>query len=396
MASTVYMFGAGINRLVTDFDGLHPPLISDFFQIVLKHHSLGDEHYRERIKELFKYINRYWKVSVDDLRDQPFDLETCFTLIQQQLIEAQQEGNESALRELFIIRYQLTVAFAELLSAFEHGIYRSEEFLELGKIVLAEKATVITFNYDTLVEATVESASNVRGKAPDSYLKGPAGLGKLDEVVTDEELPYSHMNWNRPLGYGIRFDDVQLHRTGLPTYVEGKRFYGHPENQLYDNPILKLHGSINWFRHTSMLMHPGLKQARPDPNPKDGQTVITSASGWRLNELPNINLWFLDPIIVTPALYKDLSDPLLKAIWQRALAELKVCHRLIVGGYSFPPTDFGVRKLFLEAFVENVPEELIVINPDTSVGELIKNFCHFKKSVLVFRDLSEFVERYHS
>ena len=42
---------------------------------------------RRHLQELFNYIERYWKLSVDSLRERSFDIEACFTLLQQQQIE---------------------------------------------------------------------------------------------------------------------------------------------------------------------------------------------------------------------------------------------------------------------------------------------------------------------
>lgn len=49
----------------------------------------------------------------------------------------------------------------------------------------------------------------------------------------------------------------------------------------------------------------------------------------------------------------------------------------------------------LEAFADQEFEELIVINPDTSVVQTAQNLCHFRKPVLVCRDLTEYVAFHH-
>ena len=59
------------------------------------------------------------------------------------------------------------------------------------------------------------------------------------------------------------------------------------------------------------------------------------------------------------------SEPSILELRRRAKDKLRACGRL-VGGYSFPPTDFATRRLFLEAFSNRTPVEL-VINPDTGV-----------------------------
>ncbi len=53
MAETVYLLGAGINRVIKDWNGLQPPLATDFFQQALRLHDGGSEQYREKVKPLF-------------------------------------------------------------------------------------------------------------------------------------------------------------------------------------------------------------------------------------------------------------------------------------------------------------------------------------------------------
>src|SRR5205807_9213767 len=113
-----------------------------------------------------------------------------------------------------------------------------------GKMIYDQKAVILSFNYDTMTEAAIESGSGLRGLYPK---RTEFRLGRTDSI-TEEELVFSHYNWNRPLGYGIRFDIVQLHRAGVGAYVDGKRFYANAKNRLYDWEMIKLHGSLNWFR----------------------------------------------------------------------------------------------------------------------------------------------------
>lgn len=72
------------------------------------------------------------------------------------------------------------------------------------------------------------------------------------------------------------------------------------------------------------------------------------------------------------------------------------CKRLIIGGYSFPPTDFHMKHLFLEAFRENKLEELIVINPDSNIIKTAKELCHYRGQVKYYSDLKEFYCSYQT
>lgn len=383
MSYAVYVFGAGINRGIRDWHGLSPPLANDFFQQVLRSKKYASEHYLSRTENVWRYIDQYWKLSIEELKSKPFNLEECFSLLQLQKWEAQVQGDREHFVNLSLTELQLTSLLTEFLGEFSHFGHTSDSFSELGRIILQEEPTVLTFNYDTLLEESIESASGV-SDVPESF------RGEPSDEISDEELAYSHMKWNRPLAYGIQFDEVQLQRAGLPAYVNGDRFYGHPDNDLYDWSILKLHGSLNWFEYSGEPRYPFLDR-RSAKN--KGDTVLCNATPW-LNELPDIDNEILFPLIITPVLYKQMrSNDIIPRIWEKARGKLSACRRLVVGGYSFPVTDFHTRRLFLESFEERSPEEIVIINPDTSIVERVKDLAHFERPVLVCNDLDEFVRR---
>ncbi|CAN5346694.1 hypothetical protein BH20ACI1_BH20ACI1_01330 [soil metagenome] len=407
MSETVFMFGAGINRILIN-DGLQPPLATDFFQQIFKQKrsTRAEEFFIEERYLLFGYIERYWKLSIEQLKDKPFDLEECYTLIQLQKIDAEKKGNKDLFNELWQIESQLTILFAEYLANFHlpynldfHKPDVSKPFHLLGEVIYKEKATVITFNYDTLLEGVIQNASDANQNSP----KNLTDVLFRRIEVTDETIAYSHHNWNIPLAYGIEFDEVQLYIAGGPLYVSGERFYSHPQNQIYGNPFLKLHGSVNWFTFSGNKI-PGwsggwteqlgveadFPHAIENARDRTGKTVLVKGS-WYGNDLPQHKGEFLNPVIITPVLYKDYYQyPFIKMLWDRAYLELSNCKRLIVGGYSFPPTDFHTKRLFLETFADRSPEEIIVINPVEEVIKTVKELCNFKKPVKHCRDLVEF------
>lgn len=400
MSETVYLLGAGINRVIKDPQGFQPPLATDLFQLVLNQNRYTENPFLlQKLQPLFDYIERYWKFSVEQLKNYPFNLEECYTLIQLQEIDAEIRKDTENLVFLSRIELQLTILLASYLANFRFS-YNSETFRIFGKIIYDEKAVVLTFNYDTILESVIQGASQVNINLPATF-SNPTFTGL---ELPDDEVSYSHFNWNFPLAYGIKFDEVQLRRAGNSTFISSERFYSHPENKLYDTLFLKLHGSINWFSYSGIKKYPaelikrlGVEKYFPNnenEKSKAGQTILFDGSWWN-NELPELGEEILQPIIITPVLHKNLhKNSFINEIWELALKELSSCKTLVVGGYSFPPTDFNTKRLFLEAFINNSPEEIIVINPDTSVVQIIKDLCHFKKPVLVCRDLDEFVSLY--
>ena len=384
MAETVYVLGAGINRSIKDASHLRPPLATDLFKQALRHELL-DETGRQELKDLFAYIWRYWRYSVEDLREEPFDLEACFTMLQQQRIEADEDGDERQKESISQIEDQLTALLTRYLAYIEHFSSGTSDLGEVGKQVLSERAAVLTFNYDTIVESAIEEAGGTTDESPPE-----------EGTVLEEHLSYSEYKWNRALAFGVRFDEVHIQQKRVVVLepVVGERFYGHPDNELYPTPILKLHGSLNWFIHTSRQSRPNAYGATK--NPKEGSVVL--ASGYPhvrhgFGTLDDLYGWVLRPMIVTPVLYKDLvGKGVVGQSWRIARKELSTCRRLVVAGYSFPATDFATRRLFLEAFADSSPKELVSVNPSRSVAGEAAFLCHFRNKPLVRENLEEFLE----
>lgn len=388
MTKVVYLFGAGINRGISDHDGVVPPLATDLFVQAMKMNRLGDEHYLEKIAPVFEYIQKYWKLNRENLATNHFDLEACYTLLELQLNEAKACDDHDIIVKLQDTVLKLTILFAETLQEFEHSIHNSSSFKALGQIIYEENADVLTFNYDTLIESSIELASMPSGLPP-SYRGRPHDSGE----ISDEEVRYSHFNWNRPLSYGVKFDEVMLHRAGISTYVDGQRFYDSHSEGLYNAKILKLHGSINWFVYSGVRKY---EYGNNAGSSNKGKTLL-SRGHWWFNEPAEKDGEIIEPMIITPTLYKNYTDnKLISSVWRQAKNSLSNCNRLVIGGYSFPPTDFAVRRLFLEAFESHSPDEIIVINPDTSVVKTIKDLSHFDKPILVCRDLDEFIKLYRT
>jgi hypothetical protein len=315
-------------------------------------------------------------VSLEALKTTPFDIEECLTLFESQLQEGPSEDRAITLhRAIFALRNLLLMYLGDL--SYSGFTPTGRRF---GAEVIAAGADVLTFNYDTLAEEVIASASGFSGKVQ------PARRGL--EPVSDEDLDASHHAWKPGLAYGFQFDEVFLPVAGSLGHIEGNRYYAHPQNKLYrQNRVLKLHGSIDWLRYTDSRAYPAFE---PEDEPPKKGLVLTRHSNFWMGDSPKIGPWRMEPIIIPPFLYKNFREPPFPAVWSAALETLSECKTLIVVGYSFPPTDFRTRRLFLEAFSDHALTSLVVVNPDTSITGVVRQLCHYSGPVVTCNDLHSF------
>lgn len=394
---SVYLLGAGVNQVVKDWDNLSPPLLSNFFNIALKKRKFSDEHYLDQMKDVFEYIESLFKKDIENLKQEPFDLEMCFTILEKQAIQAEQKGMEREYNNLMMIYFKMKSFLAEVLSEFEHFAISSSSFRNFGKVIFYENPAIITFNYDCLLEHIIKLTSKVNLNIPESFRTFVPRMQPFkEEELPDDLLVYSHSNWNAPLGYGFKFDEIRLEQAGISPFVSGKRFYSLPENELYSKPLLKLHGSLNWFRYLPFRMIPTFPGDRePSLGEKESHILLTRGTWW-FGRPPHHEGWLLDPLIITPTLYKDEyhNKKPFRDIWEMAKIYLSKCEKLVVIGYSFSPTDFSTKQLLLESFIENNLKELVVVNPNYDLVKVVKDLCHFKGGVFWFSNLDEYIESF--
>jgi hypothetical protein len=154
------------------------------------------------------------------------------------------------------------------MSEIEHWMYSSSEFQAFGRRIFHEKATVITFNYDCLLESAIAAASPPRRDA----MKAPSSRAPRDNVISDEDIGYSFHEWNPYVAYKVMFDEVELLTPGLARTVEGTRYYRDARNKMDLPAFLKMHGSLGWFYHSGYRVD-GTKLEGQEAS-KAGQSVL--------------------------------------------------------------------------------------------------------------------------
>jgi hypothetical protein len=387
MTEVVYLLGAGFNCSILDPDARRKaPLANNFFKVLLsayKQHSLPFLNIGV-FPDLMSELKRYWKLDLDTLSEETLDIEECLTFIESQQFDGPPPDRFRTLDNAgTALRYLLFMYLGEL-SLDRRLVPAADRF---GSDVLSDGADVITFNYDTFAEVAIESASHLA--VPYKELPHFLGESGYEADVPYEYLDASHYRWNRNLAYGIKFEEVSMPVPGLPKYVTGDLYYSCPANNLKTSTrVLKLHGSIDWLHYTEhRWLSPDIDTAH-EPSPPKGVILSRSTSYW--GDMPTLLGWRMRPVIIAPNLYKDYRSEPWPTLWQSALDSLLDCNKLIVIGYSFPPTDFRTRRLLREAFSEHAPRELIVVNPDETVTKTVRNLTHYEGPDNTYKDLQSF------
>jgi SIR2-like domain len=206
------------------------------------------------------------------------------------------------------------------------GIYRIPVYdayagLLSGKACGADpyaKNTIITFNYDTVLEDALE-------------------------------------NWQVPIWYGfesVEYDDSSKHaRTKTDDSIT----------------VLKLHGSINW--------------AQPNqPNQANGLMRVFGSYSDILATNRNV--------VLVPPTWRKTFTGAFSEMWDEALNALNEATRIIIIGFSLPPTDIHIKFLLAAGLQENISlRNIYCFNPNTEVE---KNLFEILRPELKTQRIAEF------
>jgi SIR2-like domain len=115
----------------------------------------------------------------------------------------------------------------------------------------------------------------------------------------------------------------------------------------YQVKILKLHGSINWARRK-----------------KSGRTFAV------FGHYDDVRAASATPELVPPT-WKKVFEDQLAHIWNSAVDALRGATRLVVIGFSIPPTDIHFKYLLASGLQENISiREILFFNPENVIEDL--------------------------
>jgi hypothetical protein len=210
-----------------------------------------------------------------------------------------------------------------------NGAVVRNAYEKFAKMVIDNEATIITFNYDLLIEKLLEGT----------------------------------FKWRRYDGYGAH---IPLAHKAMPT---SPHTFLYPSiNEDTDTKwspvtLLKLHGSINWGRAI----------IADDKSDLIFQIPISGGASMadfavRTEFGPPFTQYF-EPVIVPPVLDKSswLRNPTFKVLWNMAMEAVEAAEQITFVGYSLRATDFMAEFLFRQAVnMRSVERRIIVIDPKAS------------------------------
>jgi hypothetical protein len=115
-------------------------------------------------------------------------------------------------------------------------------------------------------------------------------------------------------------------------------------------PVLKLHGSVNWGQTT-------------------GQTNINTGKVRQKYSLfdnyEEVRMRGAEPLLVPPTWKKTFGRPF-ETIWDTAVRKLETATRIIIIGFSMPPTDMHFKYLLAAGLQNNISlRQIQFVDPDT-------------------------------
>ena len=214
-------------------------------------------------------------------------------------------------------------ALVGTLSAIEAEVLSADAdawLYELLSVFHFQHPTVISLNYDTLLEAAVTT----------------------------------HSLWDGGIGRKIDAGYILQNTPPNPAYTG---MWDLRASLIEDTfRLIKLHGSLDWFWVSQDPT--GLSLLRRDSLSRFGSPASVDATT-RARELQG-----REPFIVPPATAKSeyYRVPVMRLLWTQALEALREARRVFLVGYSLPPADPVILGLLRDAFRDRVPE-LWVVNP---------------------------------
>ena len=336
MAETVFILGAGSSFGDTFFSNddtprPNPPLIYQFFDSRYWQGE-AEDFTQGRYAHLIRRISNHWGIK-DEFGSgkwRALSLEDVFTTFAIENEFAPIGTEEKAYSQLFLSDLKRYIRRAIGYST----AFRMGKFTQLLASELKENDSIITFNYDLLMD---------------------------QELLRKENGRFQYQNFHVKFLRSSLFEESEALLKGAGLY-------------------LKMHGSLNWFGCTN------------EACPQFGHVQVFTSVGQCLgSSILGVDFKCdrcespLDAILIPPLLNKPIMrEKVFRVIWGNAYSTISRAKNIVVIGFSFPPTDFYAAWLFRAALQRNEEAKIWMVNPSNKASHpLHDSFRERMESIFV-------------
>jgi hypothetical protein len=341
---TVYLLGAGAS--IGNTHGKFPG-IDTIFRTAKDLNILSETTKKvlPQFDDLSKYVKTIMKKNVL-VKSEKINIETLMTYIDLEL----EASNDNSY--YYGLKAKLNKIIRDVIINSSEAYWSDNEYCEYKLLsdTLSKEDTIVTYNWDTMLD-------DILGR---KFL--------INDIFNHYSYEKEKFRDNQYYNFLYDISAIALMTRGhisidLPykDYVNKKGYF------------LKQHGSIDWYYCSNKDC-----RAYGEIFPMDEHNI----DGYYCSECHTK----LEVLIVPPILNKRIRTfPALNRIWNLSAQEISNCQRLVIWGYSFPPTDFYSKWLISKN--SNSIEDLIIINPNlirNTQRNIFRNSIFFNniKSVL--------------
>ena len=217
-------------------------------------------------------------------------------------------------------------------------------------------------------------------------------LKKFREQVITEKATIISFNWDLILDqllFGDAINDAS---------------YGFTRSKGKGPSLLKPHGSLNWFeKEHGGHLKPDRRVAVFDP---DGPNTVYAFRKFRSPVSKRRRIYA--PLIVPPVYLKNFEKPIFKALWRNCVTLLSRARKVAFLGYSMPLADLHAQFIMRCGFHNQIegeprkagkrknalgPAEVVIVNPDRSAAQRISEIVGpTHKCLWVSTPVNEWIE----
>lgn len=312
---TVYILGAGASAgYEGSYIGERCPSTQNFFEVasrMLDIDSRGETapgFSQMTCLQLTKFLRNYYNTNMRELDKAGLNMEDVLTFLD---LELEYSDSLEEIAFLSIARQEFLNLMAFTFARVLNGAPCKHHAAIAASLRPGD--TVISFNYDLLMDQAMKS------KCP---------------------------RWSESTGYGMP-----------ATMVMGRKSRAPAAGPCTGSGILllKLHGSFNWLTCRDCESFYLLENYTIENN-----KFMNEKCRRETGEPPEHRL---ERLIIPPTVKKDVHGKIMQKIWREAFKALGAARKIVIIGYSLPPTDFFVKRLLYRSLAFNsVIEEIEIVD----------------------------------